>query len=371
VGATRKDVQLAVEEALEAQFLKECKKHYYPTCNLTFDDGYDVQYDVAKELANRGIKATFFVITGRLDTSGYLTSDQVKEMAEMGHEIAGHSKTHPDLTGLTDEECLSEIKHSKSYLEGLGLKVKGFSYPHGYYASREINYCKRFYEYARTAGAYSWDELITHPRTYKPYRINPTYYFNELDIIAVGLPYIKLYHDESFSTVKALLDRADIASGGKVRYVTMSELLSTLPNLAGAYDFSRRVCCWRRWSGDTGGAWNTLFKGTFYGELSELILASNNADTELDIETTEFRKASIPLEDGTGFADYTSCSRTYALSLRNADSLFEALEYDTTALNFALRLKAPITVAGERLSIAIKTPPGSSVALKLEAIAWV
>jgi len=349
----------------------EAIEHYHPTCALVFDDGTEGQYDVAKALADRGIKATFFIVTNWLDTAGYLTSSQVKEIAEMGHEIASHSKTHPDLTGLTDEECISEIKYSKSDLEGLGLKIRGFAYPHGYYGAREINYCKQVYEYARAAYAYAWDEPITHPRLYKPFRICTTVYFDERDFVAVGVPLIKLYHTEPFSTVEILLNEIERASGGKLRYVTMSELMAILPNLAPAYDFSRRVYFQDRWSGDTGGAWDTVYKGAIYGELTELILTSNNADTELDIKPVDLFKAAIPLEDGTGFVDYASFSRVYGFSVKRADSLFEILEYDTTALNFALRLRNPIPITGEYFYIAVKTPAGSSAAIKFELVAKV
>jgi peptidoglycan/xylan/chitin deacetylase (PgdA/CDA1 family) len=59
---------------------------------------------------------------------------QLKEMAEQGHEIGAHTRTHARLTELTPEDQAEEIRGSREDLikMGLGL-INSFSYPYGAY----------------------------------------------------------------------------------------------------------------------------------------------------------------------------------------------------------------------------------------------
>lgn len=105
---------------------------------LTFDDSYDDLYTKAyPELKKRHMKAISYVVTGKLDTKGYLTTEQVKELDLNGMEIAAHTITHPDLTKLKDDELKKEINDSKTFLEKLLNKpVLSFAYPFGKYSLR-------------------------------------------------------------------------------------------------------------------------------------------------------------------------------------------------------------------------------------------
>lgn len=102
---------------------------------LTFDDGYEDFYTEAwPRLKKYGFTASIGIIVGRIDQSGYLTSDQIKELAESGIEIMSHSLTHPDLTKIDSEDLQKEIFDSKEQLEGkFGQKIFGFVYPSGKY----------------------------------------------------------------------------------------------------------------------------------------------------------------------------------------------------------------------------------------------
>lgn len=61
-----------------------------------------------------------------------MTVNQVKDIANKGHEIAGHTVTHADLTTLSQSRINTEIKNSKTYLQGLvGQTVVSFAYPYG------------------------------------------------------------------------------------------------------------------------------------------------------------------------------------------------------------------------------------------------
>jgi peptidoglycan/xylan/chitin deacetylase (PgdA/CDA1 family) len=63
-----------------------------------------------------------------------------------------HTVSHPILTQCSDEEADREIYFSKVQLEiALGRKIKGFAYPNGAYAQREISLLEKYgYEYAFT-----------------------------------------------------------------------------------------------------------------------------------------------------------------------------------------------------------------------------
>jgi peptidoglycan/xylan/chitin deacetylase (PgdA/CDA1 family) len=63
-----------------------------------------------------------------------------------------HTVSHPILTQCSDEEADREIYLSKVQLEiALGRKIKGFAYPNGAYAHREISLLEKYgYDYAFT-----------------------------------------------------------------------------------------------------------------------------------------------------------------------------------------------------------------------------
>ena len=67
---------------------------------ITFDDGWDDGYNYAFPiLAQRGFVATYFVIAGLIDQSGFLTSVQLEALVAAGDEIGDHTMSHFNLTG--------------------------------------------------------------------------------------------------------------------------------------------------------------------------------------------------------------------------------------------------------------------------------
>ena len=68
---------------------------HHPQVAVTFDDGGASSMDVADALERRGFRGHFFVVTAMLDTPGFLSSEQVRELAARGHEVGSHSHTHP------------------------------------------------------------------------------------------------------------------------------------------------------------------------------------------------------------------------------------------------------------------------------------
>ncbi|HJX50569.1 hypothetical protein A3K72_00990 [Candidatus Woesearchaeota archaeon RBG_13_36_6] len=85
-----------------------------------------------KTLEKYDVKCCFAVL-GYAAEKGelpYNASEQIKKMAEEGHEIASHSYTHRELTKLNEKEIVWELKKSKEVLEKLtGKKVVTFVPP--------------------------------------------------------------------------------------------------------------------------------------------------------------------------------------------------------------------------------------------------
>ena len=84
---------------------------------LTFDDGGASALDAAASLERRGWRGHFFITTGRIDTPGFLTAAQVRELAQRGHAVGSHSHSHPTYMGsLTASELAIEWRSSREAL---------------------------------------------------------------------------------------------------------------------------------------------------------------------------------------------------------------------------------------------------------------
>lgn len=69
---------------------------------------------------------------GPLPNDIMLTSQQVRELAQRGVEIGGHTVAHTILTTLDDVRALTEISEGKKQLETiLGKPITSFAYPNG------------------------------------------------------------------------------------------------------------------------------------------------------------------------------------------------------------------------------------------------
>lgn len=90
----------------------------------------------AEALAERGIRATFFVVAEDLDVdvvgkSAHSCRSIVEELAAAGHEIASHSYSHPyDLARQDALAAATEIRRAHELLSGDGRRVvRGFRAP--------------------------------------------------------------------------------------------------------------------------------------------------------------------------------------------------------------------------------------------------
>ncbi|MER6958309.1 polysaccharide deacetylase family protein [Streptomyces sp. NPDC000618] len=125
---------------------------------ITFDDGYEgVHRHALPALAGHGFPATLFVSTGWLrgahDTGGGLDTmldwRQVRELADVGVEIGGHSHSHPQLDRLDDARLCAELTRCRDIVaDELGALPLSFAYPYGY-SSRRVRTAVREHGFAQ------------------------------------------------------------------------------------------------------------------------------------------------------------------------------------------------------------------------------
>ena len=101
--------------------------------SLTFDDGNADQYNARPILSSHGMHGTFFVNSGRIDTtSGFLTLPQLQDLAADGNEIGGHTVQHADLPALDSDEAKREVCNDRANLFDWGFQPTSFAYPYGH-----------------------------------------------------------------------------------------------------------------------------------------------------------------------------------------------------------------------------------------------
>jgi len=119
------------------------------TLALTFDDGFrDVLDNAYPVLAELGFSASVFVSTAVIDgdaryswappDAAILSWDEIRRLEASGVlRFEPHSRTHPDLTRLDDDEARDEIAGSKVELERqIERATHAFCFPSGFFASR-------------------------------------------------------------------------------------------------------------------------------------------------------------------------------------------------------------------------------------------
>ena len=115
------------------QIIKQGKPLPRKSVVITFDDGSADNFQYAFPVLKKyDFPATIFVITDVVNTEGYLTTAQMKEMLAQGIEIGSHTRRHAYLPGILGKTLLEEIRDSKDMLEQeLGVTVANFAYPAG------------------------------------------------------------------------------------------------------------------------------------------------------------------------------------------------------------------------------------------------
>lgn len=132
ISALQYKVQLVEFEKHVSAVTEYCKNHTDVTVEFTFDDGgVSFLTHAAPILEKYGLHGTFFISTNYLNTPLFLTTQQLKTLAEHGHRIGTHTHTHPLLTELSDEEISEEWNVSTSKLKNYIVGEITASIPNG------------------------------------------------------------------------------------------------------------------------------------------------------------------------------------------------------------------------------------------------
>lgn len=149
---------------------EKLKNHRGKLVILTFDDGYEDAFtQVMPALAESGFIGVFYITSGFLNRSGYLTKEQVKIMFQKGHMIAAHTVSHTDLVENAADKRRTELAESKKSLEALiGKPITHLAYPSGRFNDEVINLARSLgYQTAVTTQPGIGDQnsdLLTLPR---------------------------------------------------------------------------------------------------------------------------------------------------------------------------------------------------------------
>jgi len=105
--------------------------------SITFDDGNASDLLIAApELRRRGLRAEFFILTGRIGHPGSLASDDIGALTAMGMRIGSHGVDHKDWTKIPTPALRHELEASRTRLQEIcGVDVQSASLPFGWYNS--------------------------------------------------------------------------------------------------------------------------------------------------------------------------------------------------------------------------------------------
>jgi peptidoglycan/xylan/chitin deacetylase (PgdA/CDA1 family) len=111
---------------------------------ITFDDNQVSPYTYALPVLKRyGFTAAFFIQTVTIGKDGFMDADQIKDLADSGFIIGGHTWDHRTLTQQPDEELQRQLDLSGNDLTTiLGHPPEYLSYPLGLYDQHVVDVAK-------------------------------------------------------------------------------------------------------------------------------------------------------------------------------------------------------------------------------------
>ena len=144
---------------------------------LTYDDGVLQDVRLVLLLNKYGMKGTFNLNSLLMEREFEWHHEKIGPVRRLptaiaahlyeGHEVASHSCTHPDLSGMSREAIMYELGHDRYLLEQLtGQQVKGFGVPFDYYDGIAVD-CVRELGFVYGRGS---EETRSYAPVWDPYR---------------------------------------------------------------------------------------------------------------------------------------------------------------------------------------------------------
>ena len=154
---------------------------------FSYDDGVTQDIRLIEIFNKYGLKGTFNInsellgLPGELERMGVRIDHNKVEpcrLAEIykGHEVAVHTLTHPNLTGLEKDEIIRQVEQDRLKLSELcGYEIIGMAYPCG-----GVNNDDRVADIIKENTGVKYARTITSSHSFEkqsnPYRFNPTEY---------------------------------------------------------------------------------------------------------------------------------------------------------------------------------------------------
>jgi hypothetical protein len=107
----------------------------------SWDDGHRLDPRLADLLAAYGVPGTFYIAPRNIefDPSDRLRAQGIRELAERGFEVGGHTLSHQRLPLISEAAAREEIEAGKAEVEDIvGAPVTSFCYPRGEYTSLHV-----------------------------------------------------------------------------------------------------------------------------------------------------------------------------------------------------------------------------------------
>jgi peptidoglycan/xylan/chitin deacetylase (PgdA/CDA1 family) len=183
---------------------------------VTFDDGFQSQVNVAREILDQhGVKAIFFVCPGLIDVPrehhrdniarfifdgrvdstdlpdemGLMSWSDLDTLVASGHTIGSHTALHRRLAQLSEDEQEQEIIGAAVSLEKrLGVKINWFAYPFGDLTSVDrssIHIIAKHHQFC-CSGIRGVDSASNHPLALLREQIDPVGPFEYQQLVVEG-----------------------------------------------------------------------------------------------------------------------------------------------------------------------------------------
>jgi peptidoglycan/xylan/chitin deacetylase (PgdA/CDA1 family) len=136
----------------------------WPAVAISFDDGNTSDVEIAlPALLERGLKAEFFVLAGRLESEGSLDAEAVQGLRDAGMAIGSHGMMHRSWRGMDAATRQAEFITARQRLSDVvGAPVDTAACPLGRYDRRvladlrSLGYTRVFTSDRRNARASAW-----------------------------------------------------------------------------------------------------------------------------------------------------------------------------------------------------------------------